>query len=114
MALYFAINRDKDNPRVYMLNPIQLNKFAGVTTRELNYPLSHGDTLSELYVNLAWQNREVGLDQAIQHLEELIKQNPDHKDADQMKLNLKNIKKLNLKIPIAFPAIYQDNRMIAQ
>ena len=97
-----------------MLNPIKLNKFAGVKTRELNYPLSHGGTLAELWVKLAWQNREVGLDETIQFLEGKLNKSQEKKEIDLIKENLKKLKNLNMNIPIAFPAIYQDHRMIAQ
>lgn len=116
MALYFAINRAEYeyDPRVYMLNPRRLNEFAGIKTNELNYPLSFGNTVSELYIQLAWQNRDVGLDKIIQDSEERLKQNQQNRDTDKIKIYLDTLKKLNLKIPIAFPAIYQDYRMISQ
>jgi len=39
-ALYFAINRENSNLRVYMLNPLKLNEFAGSKNIPPNYPLS--------------------------------------------------------------------------
>lgn len=91
LALYFSINEKKSNPRIYMLNPRKLNDLAGVKTYPPNYPLSWFGG-GQLYVALAWQNR--GLNEEQQNM---MKQ-----------LNL------SLQIPIAFPATYQDQRMIAQ
>jgi hypothetical protein len=90
-ALYFAISQDNSYPRVYMLNPRKLNELASSRTYSLNYPLSWiwG---GGLYVSLAWQNRK---------LNEAAKE-----------FQVKN--KLDLDIPMAFPATYQDHRMIAQ
>lgn len=90
-ALYFAINRENANPKVYMLNPHKLNNFAGSKTYPHNYPLS-SHWGGALYVALAWQNR--------QH------NKPQKKQAKDIGLNLS--------IPMAFPAIYQEPRMIAQ
>jgi hypothetical protein len=90
-ALYFAINRDNFHPRVYMLNPRKLNDLAGSKTYPPNYPLSWF-TGGGLYVALAWQNRK--LNAAQKELRDRIG--------------------LNIAIPIAFPATYQDQRMIAQ
>ena len=39
-ALYFVINREKPNPRLYMLNPRELNTLAGSKIFAPNYPLS--------------------------------------------------------------------------
>lgn len=93
LALYFAINQDKPNPRVYMLNPRKLNDLAGPKTFFPNYPLTWGKNIgSAIYVALAWQNRSL-----VQEQQELINQIG-----------------IDLDIPIAFPATYQDQRMIAQ
>lgn len=91
LALYFAINRGKPNPRIYMLNPQNLNKLSGSKNIPPNYPLSFQKGGS-LYVALAWQNRELS--------------------PIQKKLR----DKIGIKqdIPLAFPATYQDHRMIAQ
>ena len=90
-ALYFAINRDNSYPRIYMLNPRKLNELAGLRTYSPNYPLSWiwG---GGLYVSLAWQNRKL--------------------DEGSKDFQIRN--NLDLDIPIAFPATYQDHRMIAQ
>ena len=74
-----------------MLNPHRLNELAGHTTIEPNYPLSWTRG-GAIYVALAWQNRNI--------------------DEEQLKM----VKQMgwNLDIPIAFPATYQDQRMIAQ
>lgn len=90
-ALYFAINRGNSNPRIYMLNPRKLNDLAGSKTYSPNYPLSWVKG-GGLYVALAWQNRV--LEESQQKLRDEIG--------------------INLSIPIAFPATYQDQRMIAQ
>src|SRR3990170_5949661 len=91
LALYFAINEGKPNPRIYMLNPRKLNDIAGLKTSPPNYPLSWFGGGS-LYISLAWQNRNINDDQQ----------------------NLMKELNLSLKIPTAFPATYQDQRMIAQ
>jgi len=82
MALYFAINQGKANPRVYMLNPRSLNNNAGVKTYDLNYPLSWVK-IGALYIALAWQNRD--LDQIKRNLEEQLKQSQHNQDPDQIK-----------------------------
>ncbi len=90
-ALYFAINRKKSKPRVYMLNPHRLNELAmGIATDYLNFPISWSprvDNPKPGYENfaLAWENRN----------ENLL----DYEGYD---------------LPIAIPATYQDQRMIAQ
>lgn len=111
-AFYFAINQDNPNPRVYMLNPRKLNKLAETKTYDINYPLSWGIRFSALYVNLAWKNRKVN--EIKRDMEEKIKQKWQHIDDDKMNEKLEQIRKSLLKIPIAFPATYQDHRMIAQ
>ena len=90
-ALYFAINQGNQNPRMYMLNPRKLNDFAGSKTFAPNYPLSWIEG-SGYYVKLAWQNRSL----------------------NELQKNILVQKKIDLDIPIAFPATYQDHRMIAQ
>ena len=90
-ALYFAINKNNRNPRVYMLNPRKLNELTGSKTFSPNYPLSWRGGGS-LYIALAWQNR---------NLNEAQKQIRDEIPID-------------MNVPIAFPATYQDQRMIAQ
>ena len=91
MALYFAINRSNINPRIYMLNPHKLNGLSGSQNIPPNYPLSFFRGGS-LYVALAWQNRGLNSKQVV----------------------LRDEIGLNQDIPLAFPATYQDNRMIAQ
>jgi hypothetical protein len=92
-AIYFAINRENLNPRVYMLNPRSLNELAGPKTSFPNYPLTWGQNVgSAQYIALAWQNRELNAEQ-----EEIVRRIG-----------------IDLDIPIAFPATYQDKRMIAQ
>jgi hypothetical protein len=91
-ALYFAINRGSQNPRIYMLNPQRLNELAvGHKLANLDYPLSWVK-IGAVYVSLAWQHRNLA---------------PEH-------MNLEQTERWNLDIPIAFPATYQDQRMIAQ
>jgi hypothetical protein len=90
-ALYFAINRAKSKPKIYMLNAHKLNELAGMSSDQLNYPLSWV-MRGSLYIALAWQHRTLKEDQK--------KYITDH-----------NIK---IDIPIAFPATYQDHRMFAQ
>ena len=90
-ALYFVINRGAPNPRIYMLNPHKLNELAGSKTYFPNYPLSWNKG-GGLYIALAWQNRVL-----------------DKKQLDEAERI-----GLNLNIPLAFPATYQDQRMIAQ
>jgi hypothetical protein len=78
-----------------MLNAHRINKLAGLGTDFPNYPLSW-TKLGSLYVALAWQHRNLNNEQSIQAV------------------SAERNKELNLDIPIAFPAIYQDQRMIAQ
>jgi hypothetical protein len=86
-ALFFAINRRRANPRVYMLNPHRLNELAiGQSSDYLNFPLTWSpsrDNPKPGYENiaLAWEHR-----------------NPNR----------------GFLLPIAVPATYQDHRMIAQ
>ena len=89
-ALYFAINRGKPNPRIFMLNPRKLNELAGLKTYDLNFPLSWTGG-GHLWVALAWQNRDLRIDP-----QRLIDTG------------------IHINIPLAFPATYQDQRMIAQ
>jgi len=91
-ALYFALNRKADNPRIYMLDPQKLNELAGLKNFFPNYPLSWVKG-GGIYVALAWQNRTLTEFQQREAVEEIG---------------------LNLNIPLAFPATYQDQRMIAQ
>jgi hypothetical protein len=74
-----------------MLNPFKLNEFAGSKNIPPNYPLSWVKG-GGLYVALAWQNRILSASQQVE---------------------MRRIG-LNLNIPMAFPAIYQEQRMIAQ
>jgi len=91
-ALYFAINKGNSNPRVYMLNPQKLNALAGFKIPTLNYPLSWVGK-GAVYVALAWQ----------------------HRNLERRQLGKKNEPVgIDIRIPIAFPATYQDHRMIAQ
>ena len=90
-ALYFAINRGAENPRIYMLNPHKLNELAGSKNYFPNYPLSWIKG-GGLYIALAWQNRVLNENQQLETKQRGI----------------------NLNIPFAFPATYQDQRMIAQ
>ena len=92
LALYFAINQGRPNPRLYMLNPRKLNEIAGTKTYFPNYPLTWSNVGSALYVAFAWQNRTLN--------------NVQQNQAAQIGIDLD--------IPIAFPATYQDQRMIAQ
>jgi hypothetical protein len=110
-ALYFAINKGNRNCRVYMLNPRKLNNEAGVLTYGLNYPLSFGDSLGNLYIANAWGNREIIKRERIKIKKQIDEEiSKDESITDEL-LTLMN--KL-LKIPIAFPAVYQDSRMISQ
>lgn len=88
-ALYFAVNKANSNPRIYMLNPYKLNKLAGYDAAP-NYPLSWATPFSSQYVALAWQTRSITLPPV-----------PEGR-------------RIDFSIPIAFPATYQDQRMIAQ
>ena len=112
-ALYFAINKGNRNCRVYMLNPRKLNNEAGVLTYGLNYPLSFGNSLGHLYVANAWGNREIIKQERIkikkQLDEEFSRADLNHDTDGKSKL----MNRL-LIIPIAFPAVYQDSRMISQ
>jgi hypothetical protein len=91
-ALYFAINRGTQNPRIYMLNPQRLNELAeGHKLANLDYPLSWVK-IGAMYVSLAWLHRNLS---------------PEH-------MNVEQAEGWDLDIPIAFPATYQDQRMIAQ
>ena len=74
-----------------MLNPFKLNDLAGSKNIPPNYPLSWVKG-GALYIALAWQNRVL---------------NPSQQ-CEMYRIGL------NLNIPMAFPAIYQDQRMIAQ
>ena len=85
LALYFAINRAKANPRVYMLNPRSLNNHAGVETYDLNYPLSWVH-IGGLYVALAWQNRDI--DRIKRNMEEQLKQSRQDLSPDQIEQEL--------------------------
>ena len=91
-ALYFAINRENQNPRIYMLNPQRLNELAvGHKLASFDYPLSWVK-IGAVYVSLAWQHRNLSAEH----------------------MNVEQSEKWNLDVPIAFPATYQDQRMIAQ
>lgn len=94
IALYFAVNRNPSNPRVYMLNPYQLNNFAlkrfydshNIKDYKLleppNFPLTWPDSKPGYQnIALAWEMRN---------------------------------EKRGFELPIAVPAAYQDHRMIAQ
>jgi hypothetical protein len=135
-ALFFAINNeDNVNPRVYMLNPHKLNRLAGIETYPLNYPLIHDVPYTPLYVSLAWGNRlkdklkgdnrllselkpqilqleahirGIGNETSIKMADKLRRFASEHKDPVEIVLPV------DLSIPIAFPATYQDQRMIAQ
>jgi len=92
LALYFAVNRGNPNPRIYMLNPHRLNELAlGQKLSNYEYPLSWVN-IGRAYVSLAWQHRNL---------------KPEDMDVEQ-KMGW------DLDIPVAFPATYQDQRMIAQ
>jgi len=91
-ALYFALNRGNQSPRIYMLNPHKLNELAqGHKLPDFEYPLSWVK-MGEVYVSLAWRHRAL---------------------ADEI-MNVEQTEGWDLDIPIAFPATYQDQRMIAQ
>ena len=93
LALFFAVNRDNPNPRVYMLNPRKLNDLAGTRAPFPNYPLTWGDNNgSAQYISLAWQRRQL-----LPWQQQLVSEIG-----------------IDLDVPIAFPATYQDGRMIAQ
>jgi len=112
-ALYFAINRGQANFRVYMLNPRKLNNEAGTITYDLNYPLSFGDTFGALYIANAWQNRQL-IQKIRKDIEKQIRDHPrQNHSPEETKERLESMQRI-LKIPIAFPAIYQDRRMISQ
>jgi hypothetical protein len=111
-ALYFAINRGKANPRIYMLNARNLNDLAGAKTNPPNYPLTFGAPFSPLYIALAWQNRDIK--KIKQSIKERLVKYPQNQTPEEIEKELEVIDNLSLKIPIAFPATYQDQRMIAQ
>jgi hypothetical protein len=90
-ALYSAIKQDNSYPRIYMLNPQNLNDLAGSRTYSPDYPLSWIGG-GGLYVSLAWQNRKL----------------------DEASKDFQIQNKLDLDIPLAFTAAYHDHRMIAQ
>jgi len=91
-ALYFSINKQISKPRIYMLNAQLLNELAiGHKLDKFDYPLSW-IKIGALYVSLAWQHRRLNTDQE----------------------NERQNEQWNLQVPIAFPATYQDQRMIAQ
>jgi hypothetical protein len=91
-ALYFSINRQSPNPRIYMLNAQLLNELAlGHKLANFDYPLSWVK-IGAVYVSLAWQHRTLA----------------------QEDMNIEQTDECNLDVPIAFPATYQDQRMIAQ
>jgi len=92
LGLYFAINKDRPRPTVFMLNPRKLNDAAGARTSDLNYPLSWIKPGGGLYLALAWVNRTLS-------------------DAERAMAESSG---LHLQIPLAFPATYQDQRMTAQ
>jgi len=111
-ALYFAINRRKKNPRIYMLNARRLNELAGAKTYQLNYPLTFDTPFSTIYIQLAWQNRD--LQKIKRYIKERLQQFPQNRTQEQIEKEQEAIDDLSVKIPIAFPATYQDQRMIAQ
>lgn len=86
IALYFAVNRERTKPRVYMLNPYKLNT---LTLKQRGYPLLEPPNfpltwvkLGAEYIKLAWAPEDVR----------------------------ENV----LDLPLAFPASYQDHRMFSQ
>ena len=111
-ALYFAINRRNKNPRIYMLNARRLNDLAGAKTNPLNYPLTFDTPFSTIYIQLAWLNRD--LEKIKRSIKERLQRFPQNQTQEQIKKGKEAIDALNVKIPIAFPATYQDQRMIAQ
>lgn len=174
-AVYFSLNREADNPAVYMLNPRKLNFLAGAKTYKLNYPLVELEDIAKPlihYFRLAWENRFLGYisragkylrwlenefenidDNFMYELREYankfpeIREFPDdlscyegfeirevHKkllkfiakaiEIEKEISNKREFRQLlaianalpdyDLSIPIAFPATYQDQRMIAQ
>ncbi|MCJ7702362.1 MAG: hypothetical protein MUO62_12325 [Anaerolineales bacterium] len=76
-----------------MLNPHKLNELAGIGLDPLNFPLTWvSGKVGAIYIGLAWEQRDLnGYDGKI------------IKDSN-----------INIDIPIAFPATYQDHRMFAQ
>ena len=104
-----------------MLNPRKLNELANVRTYTPDYPLSWIQT-GGLYVALAWGNRSLTLQSISQTMRLDLDSLPITGDVprDQFlrtRLDLDSIKNLtgvDLDVPIAFPATYQDQRMIAQ
>jgi hypothetical protein len=174
-ALYFSLNREEDNPTVYMLNPRKLNFLAGAKTYKLNYPLVELKNIAKPlthYFRLAWENRFLGYvsqagrylrwlekefknidDNFMYELREYANKFPDipefpddlscyegfeirevneivrevaskaigikkemcDKSNFQQLLALAHaLPNYDMSIPIAFPATYQDQRMIAQ
>lgn len=114
LALYFAINIDKPNPTVFMLNPRKLNILAGIETYPPNYPLSWVH-IGFLYVRLAWENRNLDKIKLVMQAQlEAAYKKGEIQNETQLKKELKAIKEIKLEVPMAFPATYQDQRMIAQ
>lgn len=111
-ALYFAINRHNKHPRIYMLNARRLNDLAGAKTYPLNYPLTFDTPFSTIYIQLAWQNRDLG--KIKRSIKDQLQQFPQNQTQEQIKKGQEAIDGISVKIPIAFPATYQDQRMIAQ
>jgi hypothetical protein len=113
-ALYFAINNIEEGnpfdrtPNVYMLNSHDLNVLArrrsGIDSYtnlyRPNYPLTQGTrNLATFYIRFAWENRLTG----VTHIPVL--------HIDQKPIV---VKPSDLTVPMAFPAVCQDQRMIAQ
>ena len=112
-ALFFAINRGDSNTRVYMLNPRRLNSEAGSVNRGFNYPLSFGDSLVDVYIKNAWVNRLL-IDEERKKIEKQLDEEFSNKNSHSGFKDTRKMMKRLLKIPIAFPAVYQDSRMISQ
>jgi hypothetical protein len=113
-ALYFAINNiEKGNPfnetpYVFMLNSHEINTLArkciGIDSYtdlyRPNYPLTQGtNNLATLYIRFAWENRLNNVAQI-----SFLKGNQQEIQLDTSRLT----------VPLAFPAVCQDQRMIAQ
>lgn len=84
VGLFFAINQENPDPRLFMLNAHRLNELAvpGYSSDYLNFPLSWGvDKIGYWNIALAWQERQ------------------ESRASD---------------LPMAMPTTYQDQRMIAQ
>ncbi len=114
LSLYFAVNKDNPYPRVFMLNPRKLNELAGVPTYPPNYPLSWVH-IGALYIRLAWENRDLEkIKLSMQEQAKAAYGNQENQDQAQLKRELKAIQDIKLEVPIAFPATYQEQRMIAQ